>query len=274
MFEVYMEGHSVDPRVRARMMMALLASLAVTTAAGSLSWAAGRLSIGTVGPPQGSEMLELTLLSDMPPQQAKPPERVEETESETESSVAAARMTTRPRKRGQEPASTDAAPTEAVGKQRSAGDPNGDENGDLGIIGNRNQIGCLGVGCVPDGPIIADPPIGGVRKPKTKDDATERAPLSVLKARSIYTPDPPSAALAKTKTGLGSHAPGRVKVEFCVGTDGRVSSAKVTKRFGSDPEVDRICKAAVKKWRFKPARVGGKARTTCSDVTFDIQFEG
>ena len=53
MFEVYMEGHSVDPRMRARMMMALVASLAVTTAAGSLSWAAGRLSIGTVGPPQG-----------------------------------------------------------------------------------------------------------------------------------------------------------------------------------------------------------------------------
>ena len=272
MFEVYMEGHSVDPRMRARMMMALVASLAVTTAAGSLSWAAGRLSIGTVGPPQGSEMLELTLLTDMPPQQAKPPERPEESKPDTESSVAAAKMTTRPR-RGETPSDDDGPPTEEPGKHRSVGDPTGSDDGKPGITGIRNQQGCLGVGCVPNGPIIADPPIPGVRQPKTNVDATERAPLSVLRARSIYTPDPPSAALAKTKTGLGSHAPGRVKVDFCVGTDGRVSSAKVTKRFGSDPEVDRICKAAVKKWRFKPARVAGKARTTCSDVTFDIRFE-
>lgn len=271
MFEVYMEGHSVDPRMRARMMMALVASLAVTTAAGSLSWAAGRLSIGTVGPPQGTDMLELSLLSDMPPQQAKPPERPEASESETESSVAAAKMTTRPR-RGETPSNDDGPPTEDPGKHRSVGDSTGSDTGHTGITGIRNQRGCLGVGCVPNAPVGKSPVHVPATRPRTVD-TTERAPLSVLKARSIFTPDPSSAALAKTKTGLGSHAPGRVKVDFCVGTDGRVSSAKVTKRFGSDPEVDRICKAAVKKWRFKPARVAGKARTTCSDVTFDIQFE-
>lgn len=270
MFEMYMEGHAVDPRVRARMMMALLASLAVTSAAGSLSWAAGRLSIGTVGPPQGSEMLELTLMADMPPEQAKPPERAQSS-SESEPSVAAAKMTTRPR-RGERPTQEDGPPTEDAGARRSVGDPTGSETGEAGIPGPKAQPGCLGVGCVPNGPIGKPPSVGVPTKPRTVD-TTERAPLSVLKARSIYTPDPPSAALAKTKTGLGSHAPGRVKVEFCVGTDGRVSSTKVTKRFGSDPEVDRICKAAVKKWRFKPARVAGKARTTCSDVTFDIRFD-
>ncbi len=271
MFEVYMEGHSVDPRMRARMMMALVASLAVTTAAGSLSWAAGRLSIGTVGPPQGSEMLELTLLSDMPPQQAKPPERPEASESATDPSVAAAKMTTRPR-RGETPSNDDGPPTEDPGKPRGVADPTGSETGVPGIPGTREQQGCLGAGCVPNGPVGKSPVHVPATRPRTAD-ATERAPLSVLKARSIFTPDPSSAALAKTKTGLGSHAPGRVKIDFCVGTDGRVSSAEVTKRFGSDPEVDRICKAAVKKWRFKPARVAGKAHTTCSDVTFDIQFE-
>ncbi len=272
MFDVYMEGHSVDPRARARMMMALVASLAVTTAAGTMSWAAGRLSIGTVGPPSGVDMLELTLMTDLPPQKADPPERSKPAEpDDTRSSVAQARMTTRPR-RGDRKPSDDGPPTETATRNNTGvGDPSGTDDGEIGIPGPKNQPGCLGVGCIPDGPpIIRDPLRPSVDPAKPQK---ERAPLSVLKARSVYTPDPQPAALAKTKTGLGSRAPGAVKVEFCVGTDGRVSSAKIAKRFGSDPEVDRICKAAVKKWRFKPATMGGKKRTTCSDVTFDIRFE-
>ena len=73
MFETYMEGHSVDPRVRARMMMALMASLLVTTAAGSMGWAAGRLSIGRVGPPAGTDFMQLTLWSEAPLPKADPP---------------------------------------------------------------------------------------------------------------------------------------------------------------------------------------------------------
>ncbi len=272
MFEVYMEGHGVSPQQRARMMMALVASLAITSMAGTASWGAGKLSIGTVGPPQGLEVLELTLMTDMPPQQAEPPERAKDPEPESASSVAAARMTTRPRRGERKPSGDDGPPIEGAKDRGEVGVPEGDERGEIGIPGHRKQIGCLGVGCVPDGPITT-PPQTGVPKKRGTQDTTERAPLSVLRARSIFTPDPRPAALAKTKTGLGSRAPGRVKVDFCVGTDGRVSSAKVAKRFGGDPEVDRICTAAVKTWRFKPARMGGKARTTCSDVTFQIQFE-
>ena len=273
MFEMYMEGHSVDPRLRARMMMALVASLAVTTAAGMGSWAAGRLSIGRVGPPQGTDIMQLTLLTDVPAEQIEPPKRSDPPPDEDTPSVAAARTTTRPA-RGKPAALDDGPPTEDPGKRKTVGVSDGDPRGETGIPGPSNQLGCLGAGCVPDAPLGKSPVIGVPPKPKPKVDDTERAPLSVLKARSLYTPDPTVAALAKTKTGLGSRSPGRVKVEFCVGTNGRVSRAKVTQRFGSDPEVDRICKAAVQKWRFRPARVDGKARTTCSDVTFDIRFEG
>jgi len=113
-----------------------------------------------------------------------------------------------------------------------------------------------------------------IARPRRREPEAQRAPLSVLRARAIYSPDPSAAALAKTKTGLGSHSPGQVKVQFCVGVRGKVSSATVVERFGSDPQVDRICRDAVKTWRFKPARVGGAAKTTCSEVTFDIHFEG
>ncbi len=271
MFDVYMEGHGVCAQQRARMMMALVASLTITTAAGVASWGAGRLSIGLVGPPQGFDVLELSLVTDMPPQQAEPPPRPAADEPQDASSVAAARMTTRPPRGERPPADDGGPPTEGPADRRPVGDSSGDDRGELGIVGPGTQAGCLGVGCVPTGPIGA-PPATGVPTRARRDDATERAPLSVLKARSVYTPDPKPEVLAKTKTGLGSRAPGRVKVEFCVGTDGRVSSANVTQRFG-DPEVDRVCAAAVKRWRFKPARMGGQARTTCSDVTFQIQFE-
>lgn len=272
MFEIYMEGHSVDPRARARMMMALVASLVVTTAAGSMSWAAGRLSIGSVGPPQGIDFMELTLLTDAPLPKADPPPAPKRPESTDDAPSTAAAMTTVRPKKGDRAASDEGGPPTESGQPAKVGRPDGFEDGKAGIPGLTPRSGCLGVGCLPDAPIINRPPTGDPR-PDEKD-TTERAPLSVLRARAIYTPDPPVAALAKTKTGLGSRAPGRVKVEFCVGTDGRVRSSKVVQRFGSDPEVDRICLSAVKKWRFKPAQVDGRAKTTCSDVTFDIRFDG
>ena len=37
--------------------------------------------------------------------------------------------------------------------------------------------------------------------------------------------------------------------------------------------VDRICRDTVKQWRFRPFKVDGKARKTCSTVTFDIRFD-
>lgn len=270
MFDVYMEGQSVDPRTRMRMMMALVASLAVTTAAGSMSWASGRLSIGTVGPPSFTAA-ELSLHTMVPMIRTDPPPAPKPT-TEVAPAAVAARTTSNPRRGEPKTAPDDGAPTEAV-SHRLTGSPDGSEDGERGIPG-RDSRGCVGVGCVLDAPIGKPPEITVPSKTGTETKKKTRETFAVLKARGIYTPDPRTAVLAKTKTGLGSRRPGVVKVDFCVGPNGKVSSSKVTQRFSGDPEVDRICRAAVQKWRFKPARAGGKARTTCSDVTFRIEFDG
>lgn len=270
MFDVYMEGQSVDPRTRMRMMMALVASLAVTTVAGSMSFAAGKLSIGTVGPPSFGAV-ELSIHTMAPMVRTDPPERPKAPATQAAASAVAARTTPNPRRGEPKAESNDGAPTEAVSKHRS-GAPSGSNNGEIGIPGPRSQ-GCVGVGCVPNAP-IGTPPSGRIPNKTGGEPDKAREALSVLKARGIYTPDPQAAALAKTKTGLGTRRPGMVKVSFCVGPNGKVSSSKVARKFSGDPEVDRICRAAVQKWRFKPARVGGKAHTTCSDVTFRIEFDG
>lgn len=270
MFDVYMEGQSVDPRTRMRMMMALVASLAVTTVAGSMSFAAGKLSIGTVGPPSFGAV-ELSIHTMAPMVRTDPPPRPKAPATKAAASAVAARTTPNPRRGEPKAESNDGAPTEQVSKNR-AGFGSGSDEGEVGIPGPESR-GCVGVGCVPNAP-IGTRPLSRVPNKTGSGPQKAREALSVLKARGIYTPDPQAAALAKTKTGLGTRRPGMVKVSFCVGPSGKVSSAKIARKFSGDPEVDRICRAAVQKWRFKPARVGGKARTTCSDVTFRIEFDG
>lgn len=273
MFEVYMEGHGVDPQQRTRMIMALMAALAVTVSAGSASWAAGRLSIGTVGAPRGQDVLQLSMAPDLPQTRHDPPPPPEKKASDETAVVARGKTTTQPRRKAASDEVPTEVPTEVTPRTRGVASE-GTEDGDSGLVSLRNQAGCLGVGCVPDGPVIKDPIIRRQGRGKPPAAAKAREALSVMKARSVYTPDPAQAALAKTKTGLGSRGSGVVKVDFCVGPNGKVISSRVTKRFGGDAEVDQVCKAAVNKWRFKPALVGGKARTTCSEVTFNIQFDG
>jgi TonB family protein len=272
MFEVYMEGHAVSPQQRAQMMKALAVSLGITLAAGVASLTAGRLSISTVGAPRGQEVLQLSMFSELPTSVVKPPPPPPKKTSASENpAVAAAKMTTRPRRGDPPQGESSDFPTEVVSKNPGSGS-DGSDDGDTGIPGSANKPGCIGPMCVPDAPISRVGPAVGTRKARAEPEKAREA-LSTIKARGIFTPDPSAAALAKTKTGLGNQRSGRVKVEFCVGPSGKVSSSRVLKRFGGDPEVDRVCKAAVDRWRFKPARLAGKARTTCSEVTFDIEFD-
>ena len=47
----------------------------------------------------------------------------------------------------------------------------------------------------------------------------------------------------------------------------------MSRRFPGDTAVDAIVRKTVKRWRFKPWMVGGKARRTCSSVSFQIHFD-
>lgn len=98
-------------------------------------------------------------------------------------------------------------------------------------------------------------------------------PIAAVRARCIYCPDPDQRKLASTSNGMFNRRNGRNQTQFCVDTKGSVSSVKTVQKFPGDPGVDGICRQTVKKWRFKPQRIAGRARETCSTVTFDLQFK-
>ncbi len=272
MFDVYMQGQGVDPRTRARMMMALVAAMGVTVSAAAASWAVGKMSVRRVGAPNPLAVIELAMAVDLPQSQAEPPPRPEPVEP--------AAAATSPAATGASQPAPDEAPTETPSELPSprtqpASTPEGGEGvpGVPGVPGLGGP-GCLGAGCVPGGPPRPPRRVGVFTPRQTETDTTVREPLSSIRVRSLYTPDPKTADLAKTKTGLGARRPGTVEVEFCVGPNGRVANAKVVHGFSGDPGIDRVCKNAVKSWRFKPAQLNGKARTVCSEVSFEIRFDG
>jgi protein TonB len=115
--------------------------------------------------------------------------------------------------------------------------------------------------------------ISSVPTRKPEPSTSVHQPIRAMRAQAIYSPDPAPAQLRLTPTGRSSRRTGQSTVAFCVGTGGKVTEVRTTRRFPADPEVDRICRQTVEKWRFRPFIVDGRPRRTCSDVTFSIQFE-
>ena len=66
---------------------------------------------------------------------------------------------------------------------------------------------------------------------------------------------------------------GSNKTHFCVNEQGKTTEIRTTKKFPNDPKVDKIIRDTVRKWRFKPFMVGGKARKTCTTYEFEIRFK-
>jgi periplasmic protein TonB len=96
--------------------------------------------------------------------------------------------------------------------------------------------------------------------------------IEVARERALASPNPPTDQLARTPAGIARRH-GSSKVAFCIGPDGKTTDVRTRKSSG-DREVDRICRETVaRSWRFAPFRVDDRARTTCSEVTFQIAFE-
>ena len=110
-------------------------------------------------------------------------------------------------------------------------------------------------------------PLGVAKKARPPE------PLEAVMARAIYTPDPDQKLLAKTATGLLKRGKGVNKTFFCVRTDGKTEDVRTTRKYPGDPEIDRVCRDVVKRWRFRPRLVGGKKVRTCTTVRFEITFE-
>ena len=99
-----------------------------------------------------------------------------------------------------------------------------------------------------------------------------QGPMSVL-SQAVYAPDPKQSELQKTISARRAKKPGKNVTSFCVSTTGKVVDVKTKRKFPGDPQVDKICRDTVRKWRFKPFIVGGKATKTCSAAEFEISFK-
>lgn len=257
---------------RQRLLMGGALALALSLGMGALSWTASKLGISAVAPPKSFYTVTMGML-DAPPPPAPPP-------APAGGGAEDDRKTATPEE--VVPDEPDIAPTEVAeldpdprprvkatvpGAATGSGNPLGRGPGIPGGTGTHCPLPpCLGTQQVIGRPHVPQP------KPPPKDDPIQ-APIKTVMAASVFTPDPDQAKLSRTPTGRTHRSPGKSTISFCIGGDGKTHDVRIRGRFRGDAEVDEICRQTVAKWRFSPQRVGGKARATCSVITFDIRFE-
>ncbi|MEM9458402.1 MAG: hypothetical protein AAGF11_29765 [Myxococcota bacterium] len=266
-------GHELGERRRRLPRRGRLAA-ALCTGAGTLAWVGDKMGIAAVTPPKNAYgILSFEVLTPPPP--PPPPKGVRAAADDP-----AEDRKPEPQVRPEPPEptlETIAAPTRPKPRVPPSGSGSGSEAGPKGprgvpwgTQGGDPRSGCLVPPCLGKTLDLGKPPPIPTRKTEA---SPVKAPIEAVMATAIYTPDPDPARLARTPTGLTSRRSGRSTVEFCIGGDGRTQRVRTRSRFGGDPEIDRICRQTVGKWRFGPSRVAGKARTTCSTVVFDIRFD-
>lgn len=260
---------ALDER-RRRLMVSTLMAAVLCMGAGTLAWVGDKLGIAAVTPPKNAYAVTFEVLTPPPP--PPPPKGVASTSTDDQP-----RVVERPEVRPPEPEPALLEPILSTRPAKPSGPtgPGPTSTGDKGPIGVPwGEVGgdprskCLPP-CLGTTPAIDRPPVPTPRP----SEAPVKAPIKAVMAKAIYTPDPDAKALSRTPTGLTSRRPGTTTVEFCIDGDGRTYEVRTRSRFSGDPEVDRICRQTVKKWRFHPQRVAGKARSTCSAVVFDIRFD-
>jgi periplasmic protein TonB len=256
---------------RRRLMVAALAAALSSMALGLTSWTADKLGISRVAPPKHTYAVTLQVL-EPPPPPAPPPAAPAAAERDADDRPAAP----------DEPVTRepDEPPTEVLKidldarPQARASVPGalggGTKGGGIpGIPGGGG--GCPLPPCIGTQQVIGDSFV----RPQPRLPAAEpvQAPIKAVMATSIFTPNPEQARLSRTVTGRTHRRPGKSTVAFCIDGSGKTYEVRTRRGFPGDPEVDEICRSTVSKWRFSPQRVGGKARSTCTSVTFDIHFE-
>ncbi len=266
-----MMGDEVALR-RRRMMTSALMAATLCMGAGMVTWVGDKMGISAVAPPKNAYSVSFEMLTPPPP--AAPPPAVAGGAAEEQSESIPDEI---------EPPEPDVAPTEVpkldldappkasrttipgAAKGGAKGVPGGGANG---VFGGQAGATCLIPPCLDTS--IPDPAIK-VREQKEQPPVQE--PFERIKASSIYTPNPDQKRLSRTPTAMSHRKPGKTVVSFCINGKGLTYDVRVGKKFGGDPQVDKICRDTVSRWRFRPQKVGGKARSTCSKVTFDIRFD-
>jgi protein TonB len=258
---------------RRRLMVGALAAATLSMALGLTSWTADKLGISRVAPPKHTYAVPLQVL-EPPPPPAPPPAAPAAATNDADDRPAAQDadepVPPEPDDAPMEvvPIDLDARPQARVAVPTGLGGGGKSGSGVPGIPGTGS--GCLLPPCIGTQPMIGRPI---VPQPKTPAAEPVQAPIKAVMATSIFTPNPDQSRLSRTETGRSHRRPGKTTVAFCIDGGGKTYDVRTRRSFPGDPEVDEICRSTVSKWRFSPQRVGGKARSTCSSVTFDIHFE-
>ncbi len=271
MFDHYMHYQSGDPRRRLRLQIAATAAGITTFAFIVFGWVADKMSINKVDPPTSKYVVVQMLNEEPPPPPPPPPPPAgDDSEPEPEPEEEIPEEEVPLEEEIVQPKETPDKIPEATNKGKSKGPkvPGGVVGGVVGGVPGGVVGGVVGgqLGGMP----------GGVVTKRNTEEAKKEVvmePISSVKGRAIYNPDPDQKKLQATKAAKFDKRPGEVKVKFCVGTTGKTKDVKVSKKYPHDPQVNRICKETVSKWRFKAKLVGGKPIETCSTVTFVIRFE-
>lgn len=258
---------------RRRLLLSGAMAITVAMGLGLTSYIASKLGIAAVAPPKSFYSVTMEVL-DAPPPPTPPPAPAAAAADDRERDAVPDEVV---------PDEPEVAPTEVVpldldrkprpslavpgnAKGPGGGPGLGGPGGVPGGTGNR----CLLPPCIGTEVIDTLPP--DVLPPKAPQPPIQ-APIAAVMAKSVFTPNPDAASLSRTPTGRTHRSPGKTTVSFCIDGDGKTYDVRVRKGFRGDAEVDEICRKTVARWRFSPQRVGGKARSTCSTVTFDIRFE-
>jgi TonB family protein len=248
-----------------RLCVATLISVGMTATGLVGSWALEQLGIERVGAPRSTfELVEFSLLAPKPIKPPPPPDDIE--------AIAGGG--------GGDP-----------GPKLEKPEPPIDAGIDAELPSNRiPEIGSRGQGGIPQigggggcpagicgsGPISSIPGPGCVGPncgvaAKRPEPPPAKVAFSAL--HCLACPDPDRAELRRTPSSLRKRG-GEVALRFCVDARGVVEagSLDMIESFG-DAEVDRIIRAAVSRWRFKPMQIAGEPRRACSERSFRITFD-
>jgi periplasmic protein TonB len=269
-FETLLSDPEALAERRQRLMMGGLMAATLSMAMGLTSWTADKLGISAVTPPKHTYAVTLQLQEPPPPPPA-PPSLPAAAKAE-DSTRAAAPDEPAPPEPDEAPIEVvridlDARPQARVAVPSTGGGQAGG-GGVPGPPGGGSR--CLLPPCLGTQQVIGRPT---VQHPPPPVVPAVQAPIKAVMATSVFTPDPDQARLSRTPTGRTHRRPGKTTVSFCIDGRGKTYDIRTRRGFAGDAEIDEICRSTVAKWRFSPQRVGGKVRSTCTAVTFDIEFE-
>ena len=257
MFDEYLQVQIIDPKRKWRMLMAMNISGAIAGFSLLLVWMTEKMQITRVEPPAANYvMVEMLNLPKPILPIAQQIQRISSKAEATSVTSQKPNYTTAKQNLGSknsEPEQTDDAGETQTSKQG------------IGIPGTHE----CGATCNLIGSIHGQ----GSAVPPTSNQASQ-PPKQIAFSRSqcIACADPEQKQLQATNAAHSGRAGGRNVTHYCISPSGQVTDVSTEKAFPGDPEVDRICRETVRKWRFKPSLVNGQPLKTCTSVTFNLHF--